>query len=145
MPQRCRCGTVPERLSSGFGCRDPAGFIEAFVACTGDIRWMAVGLGAADQPRIPKIARIACWHSRCGAVGRVHLALKPDGGEIFVSNFGGDTISRDRRRAPTKWAALVGWAPNPWAGSWSAENSNAVVRQLWSEHRWPVFDRRRAR
>lgn len=65
---------------------------KAFVACSGGHQVMALGLARPDSP-------IEQEHSdRLLAlldVGEtpVHLALKPDGGEIFVCNFNGDSIS----------------------------------------------------
>lgn len=70
---------------------------KAFVACSGAHNVMAINLAAAP----------ASWAARQNSsllrdhmlalleVGQtpVHLALKPDGGEIFVSNFDGDSIS----------------------------------------------------
>jgi len=65
---------------------------KAFIACSAGHQVMAVGLARPGSP-------IQSEHSdRLLAfldVGQtpVHLALKPDGGEIFVSNFNSDTIS----------------------------------------------------
>jgi YVTN family beta-propeller protein len=70
---------------------------KAFVACTGGHQVMAVGLkkpesqnwvGQNPQERTDRLLAFL-------DVGPspVHLAMKPDGGEIFVSNFGDDTIS----------------------------------------------------
>jgi DNA-binding beta-propeller fold protein YncE len=59
---------------------------KAFVACSGGHQLMAIGLAHAHQPdRLEAMLN----------VGRapVHLALKPDGGELFVSNSLSDTIS----------------------------------------------------
>jgi YVTN family beta-propeller protein len=59
---------------------------KTFVACTGGHQLMAIGLARAQQPD-----RLEAMMD----VGRapVHLALKPDGGELFVSNSLSDTIS----------------------------------------------------
>jgi YVTN family beta-propeller protein len=70
---------------------------KAFIACSGGHQVMAIGLAAAP----------GSWPARQNAnaltdhlltmldVGLtpIHLAMKPDGGEIFVSNFGDDSIS----------------------------------------------------
>jgi DNA-binding beta-propeller fold protein YncE len=70
---------------------------KVFVACSGGHQVMAISLAAAP----------GSWAARQDAsmlkdhllamldVGKtpVHLAMKPDGGEIFVSNFGSDSIS----------------------------------------------------
>ncbi len=70
---------------------------KAFVACSGSHHVMVVQLGAApdsyrgrQDPALQKDA-LLCFLS----VGRTptHLALKPDGGEIFTTNFDSDSIS----------------------------------------------------
>ncbi len=67
---------------------------KVFIACSGDHQVMAIGLATAPDPkaaRPPQPDRLLAMLD----VGRtpVHLALKPDGGEIFVENFDSDTIS----------------------------------------------------
>ena len=59
---------------------------KAFVPCSGGHQLMAIGLAHAHQPD-----RLEAMMD----VGRapVHLALKPDGGELFVSNSQSNTIS----------------------------------------------------
>jgi YVTN family beta-propeller protein len=70
---------------------------KAFVACTGGHQVMAVGLKRpesqnwAGQNPQERTDRLLAFLDVGPAP--VHLALKPDGGEIFVSNFGGDTMS----------------------------------------------------
>jgi YVTN family beta-propeller protein len=70
---------------------------KVFVACTGGHQVMAVGLAAApgswaakQNPALMTDHLLAYLD-----VGKtpVHLAMKPDGGEIFVSNSGSDSIS----------------------------------------------------
>lgn len=59
---------------------------KTFVSCSGGHQVLAVGLAHAGQPdRLQTIME----------VGRapVHLALKPDGGELFVSNSASNSIS----------------------------------------------------
>ena len=94
----------PLRLRAAFpGCPGATDAVilpdssKAFVACSGGHQVMAISLAAAP----------GSWHARQDAsmlkdhllamldVGEtpVHLAMKPDGGEIFVSNFGSDSIS----------------------------------------------------
>jgi YVTN family beta-propeller protein len=59
---------------------------KAFVACSGGHQIMAIGLAHAHQPdRLEAMMDVGR--------GPVHLALKPDGGELFVSNSLSDTIS----------------------------------------------------
>ena len=65
---------------------------KAFVACSGGHQVMAIGLARpASQVESEHADRLLALLD----VGRtpVHLALKPDGGEIFVSNFDSDSIS----------------------------------------------------
>jgi YVTN family beta-propeller protein len=100
-------GTSPQqalRLRSVFpGCAGATDAVilpdssKAFIACSASNQVMAIGLAAAPES----------WAARQDSsltsdhllalleVGTtpVHLALKPDGGEIFVSNFGSDSIS----------------------------------------------------
>lgn len=70
---------------------------KAFVACSGGHQVMAVGL-AADPASWAARQNNSLQHDRMLALldvgdAPLHLALKPDGGEIFVSNFNGDSIS----------------------------------------------------
>jgi len=70
---------------------------KAFVACSGGHQVMAIGLAAApDSWAARQDPSLTTDHILAlldvGAMP-VHLALKPDGGEIFVSNFGSDSIS----------------------------------------------------
>jgi YVTN family beta-propeller protein len=65
---------------------------KAFIACSGGHQVMALGLARPqsqiEQERSDRLLAFL-------GVGQtpVHLALKPDGGEIFVSNFDSDSIS----------------------------------------------------
>ena len=65
---------------------------KAFVACSGGHQVMAIGLASPtssfDSEHADRLLALL-------DVGKtpVHLALKPDGGEIFVSNFDSDSIS----------------------------------------------------
>jgi YVTN family beta-propeller protein len=70
---------------------------KAFITCSGGHQVMAVSLAAApgswsarQNPALINDHMLALLD-----VGKtpVHLAMKPDGGEIFVSNFGSDSIS----------------------------------------------------
>ena len=70
---------------------------KVFVACTGGHQVMAVGLAAAPGSWAAK-QNSALMTDHLLAyldVGKtpVHLAMKPDGGEIFVSNLNSDSIS----------------------------------------------------
>ncbi len=65
---------------------------KAFVACSGGHQIMAIALARPAEAGAP--ARTDALEALLD-VGRspVHLALKPDGGELFVSNFDSDSIS----------------------------------------------------
>ncbi|HVT97036.1 MAG TPA: YncE family protein, partial [Acidobacteriaceae bacterium] len=103
---------------------------KAFVACTGGHQVMSIGLkrpesqnwaGQNPQERTDRLLAFV----DVGAAP-VHLALKPDGGEIFVSNFGGDTISEIATGANEVGGAYaVGSAPL--GGVVSADNSTLWV------------------
>ncbi|HEY1500038.1 MAG TPA: YncE family protein [Acidobacteriaceae bacterium] len=103
---------------------------KAFVACTGGHQVMAIGLARpasqnpAGQNPIDRTDRLLAFLD----VGPtpMHLALKPDGGEIFVSNFGGDTISEIATGTNDVGGAYeVGAAPL--GGIVSADNSTLWV------------------
>jgi YVTN family beta-propeller protein len=70
---------------------------KAFVACSGGHQVMAVSLAAAPETWAAKQnASLLTDHLLTLLnVGQtpMHLALKPDGGEIFCSNYGSDSIS----------------------------------------------------
>jgi len=69
---------------------------KAFVACSAAHQIMAIALASVADPKKPERGE-----TRSDApealldVGKtpVHLALKPDGGEVFVSNYDSDSIS----------------------------------------------------
>jgi YVTN family beta-propeller protein len=65
---------------------------KAFVACSAGHQIMAIALAKAEDANGP--ARTDALEAMLD-VGHspVHLALKPDGGELFVSNFDSDSIS----------------------------------------------------
>ena len=70
---------------------------KAFIACSDAHYVLAVGLAAAPGSWAAKQDASLLTDRRLALldVGKtpVHLAMKPDGGEIFVSNFGSDSIS----------------------------------------------------
>lgn len=94
---------------------------KAFAACSGGHQVMAVGLARPESP-------VAGEHTdRLLALldvgpGPAHLAMKPDGGEIFVSNYGGDTVSEIATNADNVGGAYVMGA-NPLGGVVTADNS----------------------
>lgn len=98
---------------------------KAFVACSGGHQVMVAGLA---RPRSPLTEEHADHLLAFLDVGNapVHLALKPDGGEIFVSNFGGDTISEIATGSNEVGGAYV-VGTNPAGGIVSADNSTLWV------------------
>jgi len=94
----------PPRLRAAFpGCPGASDAVilpdssKAFIACSGGHQVMAVSLAAAPGSWAAK-QNPALMTDRMLTfldVGEtpVHLAMKPDGGEIFVSNYGSDSIS----------------------------------------------------
>lgn len=93
----------------------------AFVACTGGHQVMTISL-ARPRSQIPE-ERVDHLLALLD-VGQtpVHLALKPDGGEIFVANFGGDTVSEIATGSDEVGGAYVVGA-HPSGGIVSADNS----------------------
>ncbi|MBS1801376.1 MAG: YncE family protein [Acidobacteria bacterium] len=109
---------------------------KAFVACSGGHQVMAISLAAEPSS----------WAARQSAnalkdhlltmldVGAtpVHLAMKPDGGEIFVSNFGDDSISEI-----STWTNEVGGTytigSKPTHGIVSHDNSTLWVSDFGSD------------
>jgi YVTN family beta-propeller protein len=71
--------------------------LKVFVACSGGHQVVAIGLAAAPGSWAAKQNQSLVSDHLLALldVGKtpVHLAMKPDGGEIFVSNFGSDSIS----------------------------------------------------
>ncbi|MGC1363034.1 MAG: YncE family protein [Silvibacterium sp.] len=65
---------------------------KAFVACSGGHQVMAIGLARPQSPIEQERSDRLLTFLDVGQTP-VHLALKPDGGEIFVSNFDSDSIS----------------------------------------------------
>jgi YVTN family beta-propeller protein len=70
---------------------------KAFIACSASHQVMVIALAAApgSWPARQDSAALSDHLLTMLDVGKtpVHLAMKPDGGEIFVSNFGSDSIS----------------------------------------------------
>lgn len=95
---------LPPHLRAAFsGCPGAADALilpdssKAFVACSGGHQVMAIGLAAAPDSGEAKQNPILA-HDRLLSlldVGKtpVNLAMKPDSGEIFVSNFDSDSVS----------------------------------------------------
>jgi YVTN family beta-propeller protein len=104
---------------------------KAFVACSGGHQVMVIQLarGAdANSPARPDAVEALL------DVGRapVHLALKPDGGEIFASNFDSDTISEIETSTDDVSGAYI-MGSHPVRGLVSADNSLLYVSNFQSQ------------
>lgn len=97
------------------------GSSKAFIACSGGHQVMAIGL-ARPQSQIPEEQQDRLLSLLDVGQSPVHLALKPDGGEIFVSNFGGDTVSEIATGSDEVGGAYV-VGEQPSGGIVSADNS----------------------
>lgn len=98
---------------------------KAFAACTGGNQVMVVGLARPQSPMAEEHADHLLDLLDVGQTP-VHLTLKPDGGEIFVSNFAGDTVSEIATgSAEVGGAYVVG--QHPLGGVVSADNSTLWV------------------
>jgi DNA-binding beta-propeller fold protein YncE len=95
---------------------------KAFVACSGGHQLMAISLAHAHQPD-----RLEAMMD----VGRapVHLALKPDGGELFVSNSLSNTISEVVTSTDDVGGAYL-MGDDPVRGLVSADNSLLYVANV---------------
>ncbi len=88
---------------------------KAFIACSGTHHVMVLGLAQHPDHDHPNRRTLPDRELALLDVGQtpVHLALKPDGGEIFVSNFGSNTISEiDTSTNEVGGAYLVGAHPS---------------------------------
>jgi YVTN family beta-propeller protein len=102
---------------------------KAFVACAGGHQVMAIALARPDdQPAQPD--RLEALMD----VGRapVHLALKPDGGELFVSNSMSNSISEIVTTSDDVGGAYM-MGDNPGHGLVSRDNSLLYVSNLRSQ------------
>ncbi len=97
----------------------------AFVACTGGHQVMVIGLARAHDPLAQNQTDHLLAFLDVGP-SPVHLAMKPDGGEIFVSNFGGNSVSEIATgSAEVGGAYLIG--DHPLGGVVSPDNSTLWV------------------
>jgi YVTN family beta-propeller protein len=98
---------------------------KAFIACSGSHQVMVIGL-ANPKSELPEQRTDRLLDYLDVGPQPVHLALKPDGGEIFVSNFGSDTISEiATSNNEVGWSYMIG--QQPWGGAVSADNSTLWV------------------
>jgi YVTN family beta-propeller protein len=94
---------------------------KAFIACSGGHQVMSLGLARPQSPNEDDHSDRLLAYLGVGDTP-VHLALKPDGGEIFVSNFLSDSISEIATGTNEVGGAyLVGGHPT--FGVVSADNS----------------------
>ena len=101
---------------------------KAFITCSGGHQVMVLGLARADSVITGEhVDRLLAFLD----VGQtpVHLALKPDGGEIFVSNFGSDTISEIATQANEVGGAYQVGA-HPASAIVSADNSTLWISKF---------------
>jgi YVTN family beta-propeller protein len=70
---------------------------KAFIACSDGHQVMAIGLAAApgswDAKQNPSLTADRMLTLLDVGTTPIHLAMKPDGGEVFVSNFDSDSVS----------------------------------------------------
>jgi YVTN family beta-propeller protein len=70
---------------------------KAFIACSDGHQVMAIGLAAApgswDAKQNPSLTTDRMLTLLDVGATPIHLAMKPDGGEVFVSNFDSDSVS----------------------------------------------------
>jgi len=101
---------------------------KAFIACSGGHQVMVIALARLDSPIGSEHVDHLLAFLDVGQTP-VHLALKPDGGEIFVSNFDSDTISEIATQANEVGGAyLVG--AHPAEAIVSADNSTLWISKF---------------
>jgi YVTN family beta-propeller protein len=98
---------------------------KAFIACSGGHQVMALAL-ARKTPATPAEANDHLLAVLDVGKTPVNLALKPDGGEIFVSNFDSDTVS-EISTSTEEVGGAYGIGPHPSRGVVSADNSTLWV------------------
>lgn len=120
------------RLRATFGgCAQAADTVilpdssRAFVACSGGHQVMAIGL-AQPMSQLPDERADHLLDLLDVGDRPVHLALKPDGGEIFVTNFGSETVSEIATGTDEVGGAYV-LGEHPLGGVVSADNSTLWV------------------
>jgi YVTN family beta-propeller protein len=107
---------------------------KTFVSCSGGHQVMAIALARVSQPAGPQQAAMAAQPDKLESLmdvgrGPVELALKPDGGEVFVVNRQSDTISEVITRTDdVQGANMMGDAPV--SGLVSPDNSLLYVSNL---------------
>ena len=111
---------------------------KTFVSCSGGHQVMAIALARVSQPAGPQQAALAAQPDKLESLmdvgrGPVELALKPDGGEVFVVNRQSDTISEVITGTDdVQGAYMMGDAPVN--GLVSRDNSLLYVSNLRSQN-----------
>jgi YVTN family beta-propeller protein len=111
---------------------------KTFVSCSGGHQVMAIALARPSQPAGPQQAAAAAQPDKLESLmdvgrGPVQLALKPDGGEVFVVNRQSDTISEVITGTDdVQGAYMMGDAPVN--GLVSRDNSLLYVSNLRSQN-----------
>ncbi len=111
---------------------------KTFVSCSAGHQVMAIALARASQPAGPQHAAVAAQPDKLESLmdvgrGPVELALKPDGGEVFVVNRQSDTISEVITGTDdVQGAYMMGDAPV--SGLVSRDNSLLYVSNLRSQN-----------
>lgn len=98
---------------------------KVFIACSSGHQVMVIGL-ARPRSELPVERADHLLDFLDVGPQPIHLALKPDGGEIFVSNFGGDSVSEIATNNNEVGGATV-MGLHPWGGVVSADNSTLWV------------------
>ncbi len=89
---------------------------KAFIACSGGHQVMVLGLAHATGNE-PTTSDVLLSFLDVGKTP-IHLALKPDGGEVFVSNYDSDTISEINTSTNEVGGRLPGRSP---PGAWTGQ------------------------
>ena len=111
---------------------------KTFVSCSGGHQVMAIALARVSQPAGPQQAAVAAQPDKLESLmdvgrGPVELALKPDGGEVFVVNRQSDTISEVITGTDDVQGAYM-MGDEPVSGLVSRDNSLLYVSNLRSQN-----------
>ena len=111
---------------------------KAFASCSAGHQVMVIALARASQPASGQTAAVAAEPDRLEALmdvgrGPVELALKPDGGEVFVVNALSDSISEVITGTDDVQGAYM-MGDDPVSGLVSRDNSLLFVGNLHSQN-----------
>jgi YVTN family beta-propeller protein len=122
---------------------------KAFVACSAGHQVMAVSLAAAPDSwaakQDPSLLSDRLLAMLDVGDTPVHLALKPDGGEIFCSNFGSDSFSEINTQA-NEVGGTYPIGTKPTFGIVDADNSTLWISNFGSDaiNLWSIDDAQKA-